>query len=126
MKDNSDLVLDWLSRAESSLVKAKISQRSKKVMNEDICFDAQQTVEKALKRGIKVEKLSTVVDEHVELMKASTYSKVDIMTLGEAADFYGEKMVRKTKKKKVIDLTGIDRQYVPESLQYLFDEYDGK
>lgn len=49
MSDNLILANEWINRAESSLEKAKLACNSSKIANEDICFDAQQSVEKALK-----------------------------------------------------------------------------
>lgn len=82
-----------------------------------------ETLEEALKRGVVITKVDTVKEaEKKTAMHGQSKNALDIMTLGEAADFYGEKSVRKAKTKK-IDLTGIDRQYIPESLQYLFDKF---
>jgi HEPN domain-containing protein len=49
---------EWLNRARSNLAKAKAATEAEGVYLEDLCFDAQQAAEKALKavplsRGIK-------------------------------------------------------------------------
>jgi HEPN domain-containing protein len=48
MKSN-ELAVAWLKRAISNLEKAKIGKISKALSYEDLCFDCQQAVEKALK-----------------------------------------------------------------------------
>ncbi len=40
---------EWLNRARSNLKRAKADARLKDVYLEDLCFDAQQAVEKAIK-----------------------------------------------------------------------------
>jgi HEPN domain-containing protein len=39
----------WLERAASNLARAKLGKLSKAILYEDLCFDAQQCCEKALK-----------------------------------------------------------------------------
>ncbi|MCK4309226.1 MAG: HEPN domain-containing protein [Candidatus Atribacteria bacterium] len=46
---NREIILNWLKRARSSLERAKIGKVSQGILYEDLCFDAQQTVEKSLK-----------------------------------------------------------------------------
>ena len=50
---------EWLRRARSNLARASLGQITPDVLLEDVCFDAQQAVEKALKallvlRGVQV------------------------------------------------------------------------
>lgn len=40
---------EWLRRARSNLAKAKADRRIPEVLYEDLCFDAQQAAEKAIK-----------------------------------------------------------------------------
>ncbi|MBM2814684.1 MAG: hypothetical protein HW421_1446 [Ignavibacteria bacterium] len=49
MKDNDFLANQWITRAISNLEKAKCVPASDKILFEDLCFDCQQAVEKALK-----------------------------------------------------------------------------
>jgi HEPN domain-containing protein len=52
MNDPSDQALDpkaWLRRAESSLIRARSGCGVPGILLEDLCFDTQQAVEKALK-----------------------------------------------------------------------------
>ncbi len=46
---NLDKITKWMQRAKSNLAKANAGQVSDEIFFEDICFDAQQGVEKALK-----------------------------------------------------------------------------
>lgn len=46
---NKELVNEWLKRAKSNLERAKAGRTSEDVLYEDLCFDAQQCVEKSLK-----------------------------------------------------------------------------
>ncbi len=46
---NKKFVLEWIKRAKSNLERAKAGQVSKDILFEDLCFDCQQSVEKALK-----------------------------------------------------------------------------
>jgi HEPN domain-containing protein len=40
---------EWLNRAKSNLAKAKIASEDSEIYLEDLCFDAQQAAEKAIK-----------------------------------------------------------------------------
>lgn len=40
---------EWLRRAQSNLARARAGRNSPQVLYEDLCFDAQQAAEKALK-----------------------------------------------------------------------------
>lgn len=46
---NREIILNWLKRARGSLERAKIGKVSQGILYEDLCFDAQQAVEKSLK-----------------------------------------------------------------------------
>jgi len=46
---NEQLVNDWMKRAESNLARARAGKVSEKVLYEDLCFDCQQSAEKAIK-----------------------------------------------------------------------------
>lgn len=56
---------EWLKRAKSNLARAKVGRISEDILYEDLCFDAQQAVEKALKalciiHGIKFSKVHDI------------------------------------------------------------------
>lgn len=44
-----EIVREWLNRAKSSLAKAKVGKGNADICLEDLCFDAQQSIEKLLK-----------------------------------------------------------------------------
>jgi len=46
---NRAIVEDWLIRSRSNLCRAQSGQISDEILFEDLCFDCQQSVEKALK-----------------------------------------------------------------------------
>lgn len=46
---NKEFVMEWLKRAKSNLERAKAGRVSKDVLYEDLCFDCQQSAEKAIK-----------------------------------------------------------------------------
>ena len=47
--NNESVVHEWLRRAKSNLARAKAGKINADVILEDLCFDAQQAAEKALK-----------------------------------------------------------------------------
>jgi len=46
---NRRFVIEWLRRAKSNLERAKLGKTSPEILYEDLCFDCQQSTEKALK-----------------------------------------------------------------------------
>lgn len=46
---NREIILNWLKRARSNLERAKMGKVTRGILYEDLCFDAQQAVEKSLK-----------------------------------------------------------------------------
>lgn len=46
---NKDIISEWLKRARSNLERARAEKISDEILYEDLCFDAQQAVEKSLK-----------------------------------------------------------------------------
>ncbi len=47
--NDKELITSWLKRSKSNLEIAKAGKVSEDVMYEDLCFHAQQSVDKALK-----------------------------------------------------------------------------
>ena len=93
-----------------------------------------ESVEEALERGIKITKLpsSEEIDEQKKVdgesiskptpnVRGVSSSTVELRSLSEAADFFGEKSKR-TKKKKKADFSNIDKTQIPESLHYILDQ----
>ena len=46
---NRKYTFEWLKRSESNLVRARVGKIRNEILYEDLCFDCQQSVEKALK-----------------------------------------------------------------------------
>jgi HEPN domain-containing protein len=46
---NREFIRDWLRRAKSNLARARAGRVTKDVLYEDLCFDCQQSTEKAIK-----------------------------------------------------------------------------
>ncbi len=46
---NKEFVTEWLRRARSNLERAKAGKIRDEILYEDLCFDCQQSVEKAIK-----------------------------------------------------------------------------
>jgi len=58
---------EWLRRARSNFARAAAEPASPEILLEDLCFDAQQTAEKAIKavlvhRGIRFPKTHSIAD----------------------------------------------------------------
>lgn len=62
---------EWLRRARSNLVRARTGRTAPDVLYEDLCFDAQQAAEKALK--------ALLISRQVPFPK--THDIVDLLTL---------------------------------------------
>jgi len=75
----------WLKRAKSNLARAK-QPRTEDVLCEDLCFDAQQATEKALKALLLYKKISfRFVHDIGELLATLERGKVVIPTSIKAA-----------------------------------------
>ena len=46
---NNEFARDWLRRAKSNLERARVGKIKDEILYEDLCFDCQQSAEKALK-----------------------------------------------------------------------------
>lgn len=46
---NKNFALEWLKRSKSNLAMARLGKIKDEILYEDLCFDCQQSVEKALK-----------------------------------------------------------------------------
>lgn len=64
---------EWLRRARSNLARAKADRRLPEVLLEDLCFDAQQAVEKAIK----------AVLVHRKQAFPKTHAIIELLTLAQ-------------------------------------------
>jgi len=55
---NREIILNWLKSARSNLERAKMGKVSQGILYEDLCFDAQQAVEKSLKAILEALKIA--------------------------------------------------------------------
>ena len=46
---NNEFARDWLIRAKSNLERARVGKIKDEILYEDLCFDCQQSAEKAIK-----------------------------------------------------------------------------
>jgi len=89
---------EWLRRAESNLERARAGKMSDKVLYEDICFDCQQSVEKALK--------GLLVSFEIDFPYTHAISK--LITLIESL---GIDVPEKVKKSVVLSIYAMDARY---------------
>lgn len=68
---------EWLRRARSNLTRAKADRGLAGVLKEDLCFDAQQAAEKAIK--------AILVERQIPFPK--THDIVDLLTLLQKGGF---------------------------------------
>jgi HEPN domain-containing protein len=62
---------EWLRRARSNLARAKTGRQVSEILYEDLCFDAQQTAEKAVKAFLV----------HLKISFPKTHDIIDLLTL---------------------------------------------
>ncbi len=75
METKNDVIREWLRRAYGNLVRAQTGRITEDFFYEDLCFDAQQAVEKSLK--------SLLIHHDIEVKK--THSISYLLTLLEDA-----------------------------------------
>ncbi|MFN3739977.1 MAG: HEPN domain-containing protein [Thermodesulfovibrionales bacterium] len=89
---------EWLRRAKSNLARAKTGRISEDILYEDLCFDAQQAVEKALKA--------------ICVMYEIKFSKVhDISYLMELLEKKNIKIPKRLQKAKILTDYAVETRY---------------
>jgi len=97
MKDPSK-TNDWLKRAKSNLARARVGKVVEDVLYEDLCFDAQQAVEKALKS--------------LCVMHGIRFGKVhDIAYLMELLEKANIKIPKRLQKAKILTNYAVETRY---------------
>jgi HEPN domain-containing protein len=77
-RDDLGSPLDWLRRGKSNLIRAK-QPKPKEVFWEDLCFDAQQAVEKSLKALLLFHKIPfRFVHDIAELLTVLEQNGIDL------------------------------------------------
>lgn len=76
---NKEFVMEWLRRAKSNLEIARIGKINDDILYEDLCFDCQQSVEKAIKALlISVDKKFPPVHSIARLLELVSETKIEI------------------------------------------------
>ncbi len=92
-------------------------------------FNSQKLIDEFLANGGKIEVLPTVVSDRKELTTTNAHKKtIQLLTLGEADDLYGERKKSKKTKPKEVDqekLKGINKDLIPKNLHFIFDKNTG-
>lgn len=84
--------MEWLRRARSNLARAKADRNVAGVLYEDLCFDAQQAAEKAVKavlvkRQIPFPKTHDIIDLLTLLQRGSVDAPEEIMQAGILTEY---------------------------------------
>ena len=77
-----------------------------------------ETAEEFLARGGQVEQLPVGADNSKSVVGSSVSKAVNLLTLSEAEELYGEKLKRNIKPKK-IDVSNVDLSLIPEHIKRL-------
>jgi len=99
---NREFVMEWLKRAKSNLERARAGKVSEEILYEDLCFDAQQTVEKAIKalligldkefpRTHSIARLLELVSEEGVEIPEEVEKAIDLTDYAVEARYPGEK-----------------------------------
>ena len=76
---NKEFVREWLRRANSNLERAKVVKIKDEILYEDLCFDCQQTVEKAIKALlISIDKAFPPVHSIARLLEIVSETKIKV------------------------------------------------
>ena len=83
---------EWLRRARSNLARSAQGQISPDVLFEDVCFDAQQAVEKALKallvwRGVQVPRTHAISELITMLAELGFHVPADVQEASALTDY---------------------------------------
>ncbi|MBF0516549.1 MAG: HEPN domain-containing protein [Nitrospirae bacterium] len=89
---------EWLCRSRSNLARARLGKATDEILYEDICFDAQQPVEKALK--------SVCVMHNIRFNRAH-----DIAYLIDLLDSAGIKLPQKLQRAKLLTNYAVETRY---------------
>ncbi len=100
---------EWMNRAKSNLVLAR--NRLPDVYLEDLCFDAQQAAEKAIK----------AFSIHLDLCFPYTHDLTDLLTLVEGA---GRKVPEDVKRAGILSDYAIESRYLGLAEPVTQEEYE--
>ncbi len=100
---------EWLNRARSNLIRAK--SQIPKVYLEDLCFDAQQAAEKAIKALLI----------HLEVRFPYTHDLAELLTLVEQA---GQHIPEKVKRAAILSDYAVETRYPGPAEPVTQEEYE--
>jgi len=76
---NNEFARDWLRRAKSNLERARVGKIKDEILYEDLCFDCQQSAEKALKALlISIDKEFPPTHSIARLLEIASETKTEI------------------------------------------------
>lgn len=102
--------MEWLRRARSNLARAKADRELAEVLYEDLCFDAQQAAEKAIK--------AILVERQIPFPK--THDIIDLLTLLQEGGVAAPEEIRQT---GILTEYAVDTRYPGLSEDVTEDEY---
>ncbi|QWR78976.1 HEPN domain-containing protein [Candidatus Magnetomonas plexicatena] len=102
---------EWLKRAKSNLARARLGKVSDEILYEDICFDAQQAVEKALK--------AVCVINEINFNRAH-----DISYLIDLLDTANIKLPKRLHRAKLLTNYAVETRYPGDYMQIDKDMYE--
>ena len=108
---NNEFARDWLRRAKSNLERARVGKIKDEILYEDLCFDCQQSAEKALKALlISIDKEFPPTHSIARLLEIASETKTEIPA----------------EIRKAIDLTdyAVKTRYPGESEPVTKEEYE--
>jgi HEPN domain-containing protein len=102
---------EWLRRSKSNLARAKVGRISEDILYEDLCFDAQQAVEKALKAICVINEIK--------------FSKVhDISYLMELLEKGNIKIPKRLQRAKILTDYAVETRYPGDYMPVDEDMYE--
>jgi HEPN domain-containing protein len=102
--------MEWLRGARSNLVRAKADRALAGVLYEDLCFDAQQAAEKAVKAALF----------HLQIPFPKTHDIVDLLTLLQEGGVAAPEEIRQA---GILTEYAVDTRYPGLSEDVTEDEY---
>jgi HEPN domain-containing protein len=76
---NNKFARDWLRRAKSNLERARVGKIKEEILYEDLCFDCQQSAEKAIKALlISIDKEFPPTHSIARLLEIASETKTEI------------------------------------------------
>jgi hypothetical protein len=90
----------------------------------DVNFDSQKLIEEFFKNGGQIQVLPTIQPDKSLTTTVAHRKELQLLTLPEAADLYGKKIIHKKKEKEVDSdkLKEVNKDLIPQELHHIFDK----